>query len=303
MSASTRRAIITGSAIGGTVFFVILLVLFLFCKRSSKLRLNYKKLRVFGNRRRRTMLLDEDDDFDMGDPGMQRYTDNPAGRPSSYPTSLSSSRSHGQVFTVPGAGPGPVPSPHVLGLRASESGSIFREAVWPPPGEGSRFVDPIVAGSSEVDLGRIVRDVMGPNTLTSSTHPMNPILNSSQVTIQPSVAIASGVGMHSRATSSTRLLPSPPFQSPTHSFPEEPPSYDTDDEHREMELGRAQSPDSQVYSMRSAPLRITNAGPESPLSPPNAFANVSGSPNKNWLGRAPKSVQERDEEVVMGEAI
>jgi hypothetical protein len=55
------------------------------------------------------------------------------------------------------------PSPSLYRSRASESGSIFREEeVWPPPAE---FVDPFLSSvrrNQEVDLGRIVDEVMGP---------------------------------------------------------------------------------------------------------------------------------------------
>ena len=50
-------------------------------------------------------------------------------------------------------------APHLMGVRA-ESGSIFREAVWPPPGQPSALVDPLVKASSAVDLSRIVDDVV-----------------------------------------------------------------------------------------------------------------------------------------------
>ena len=126
----------------------------------------------------------------MGPP-MTRYTD--------YPASVTSSHTHSRSAThtnpspVPGrsplsrdfhdASPGPsitgtpmdpyragTPSnlppgaaaPHLMGVRA-ESGSIFREAVWPPPGQPSALVDPLVKASSAVDLSRIVDDVMGPS--------------------------------------------------------------------------------------------------------------------------------------------
>ncbi|KAF8957194.1 hypothetical protein BDZ97DRAFT_1924810 [Flammula alnicola] len=52
------------------------------------------------------------------------------------------------------------PAPSLLKSRTSETGSIFREEVWPPPG----FDDPIAKQSSQVDLSRIVDDVMGPGS-------------------------------------------------------------------------------------------------------------------------------------------
>ncbi|KAF6756237.1 hypothetical protein DFP72DRAFT_295726 [Ephemerocybe angulata] len=53
------------------------------------------------------------------------------------------------------------PTMSILKTRASETGSIFREDVWPPPTD--ELVDPITRGSSRVDLGRVVDDVMGPH--------------------------------------------------------------------------------------------------------------------------------------------
>ncbi|KAF7795306.1 hypothetical protein EIP86_006461 [Pleurotus ostreatoroseus] len=251
------------------------------------------------------MLFDEDDDYDLADPpGMhrlsERYTDDPR-TPSMH--SRASSRTQGvppfPVASIPGSS-----SPHLLGLRASESGSIFREAVWPPPGDQSRLVDPLVAGSNAVDLGRIVGDVMGPNSPN-----MQPGQRASQSSLQPSVAIATGVGSgaHSRQSSATRLLSS---HNPTSS---DPPAYnDADRRDYEAELARAQSPDSVRYTTREGPLRVANAGPDSPSSV--TFNNTPpGTPKvRNWLERSPKTVAKEtddpsrpadDDHVVMGEAL
>jgi hypothetical protein len=46
--------------------------------------------------------------------------------------------------------------------RGSETGSVFREDVWPPPSESSRLMDPL-AQSMSIDLRSIVDDVMGPS--------------------------------------------------------------------------------------------------------------------------------------------
>ncbi|KJA26665.1 hypothetical protein HYPSUDRAFT_198919 [Hypholoma sublateritium FD-334 SS-4] len=56
------------------------------------------------------------------------------------------------------------PTPSLLKSRITDTGSIFREEVWPPPG----FVDPISKNNSQVDLSKIVDDVMG---ASSSRHP------------------------------------------------------------------------------------------------------------------------------------
>ncbi|KAH9023785.1 hypothetical protein EDB85DRAFT_1989833, partial [Lactarius pseudohatsudake] len=57
----------------------------------------------------------------------------------------------------------PVPSspPRLFRPRASESGSIFQESVWPPPSAASQLTDPLTSPSHAVDLGSIVDEVMG----------------------------------------------------------------------------------------------------------------------------------------------
>ena len=44
-----------------------------------------------------------------------------------------------------------------------ETGSAFREDVWPPPNEGTRLMDPFARDPLDMDLSRIVDDVMGPS--------------------------------------------------------------------------------------------------------------------------------------------
>jgi hypothetical protein len=48
---------------------------------------------------------------------------------------------------------------HLMRARGSETGSMFHEGVWPPPGEGATLVDPILRSSSQVDLTGIVDSV------------------------------------------------------------------------------------------------------------------------------------------------
>ncbi|KAJ7177069.1 hypothetical protein C8R46DRAFT_944118, partial [Mycena filopes] len=50
--------------------------------------------------------------------------------------------------------------PFLFPLRTSDSGSAFREEVWPPPRQESVFVDPLLH-APEDDLTRIVTDIMG----------------------------------------------------------------------------------------------------------------------------------------------
>ncbi len=82
-----------------------------------------------------------------------------------HPFSRSQSESsHAQAqarvsFTPPSSSLTP---PRLLRARASESGSIFQESVWPPPSAASQLMDPLTYASQSVDLARIVTDVMGP---------------------------------------------------------------------------------------------------------------------------------------------
>ncbi|KAJ7025836.1 hypothetical protein C8F04DRAFT_911209, partial [Mycena alexandri] len=57
--------------------------------------------------------------------------------------------------------------PFLFPPRTSDSGSAFREEVWPPPRQESIFVDPLLH-ASEDDLARIVTDIMGQPQLTHS---------------------------------------------------------------------------------------------------------------------------------------
>jgi hypothetical protein len=71
-------------------------------------------------------------------------------------------------------------SPSFHRPRTSETGSIFREEVWPPPAE---FVDPFLTSvkrNQEVDLGRIVDDVMGPVMGPRSGHTPSSSFSSGQ---------------------------------------------------------------------------------------------------------------------------
>lgn len=89
--------------------------------------------------------MDPDHDYGSSHYDDTSYRDDP------FSTSISRFRSR-------------TPPPGVmLNARGSQTGSIFQEAVWPPP-TSEKLVDPMVLGSSKVDLGSIVDDVMGPST-------------------------------------------------------------------------------------------------------------------------------------------
>ena len=187
------------------MFVIIVIALVIFLQRSDHIRMNYKKLRVFG-RGRRSLLEDEDEDDWTGAPGIgttTQYRDYPGSvASSSRPFTLhnrGASASAASNPTTPmqefhGLPPQPS-SPYLMGMRAASSGSIFREAVWPPPSEGSRFVDPLVQASSQVDLTRIVPDVMGPSQHARSVAYGTPV-----------VVGAAEAAQHGRTPSAAGLL-------------------------------------------------------------------------------------------------
>lgn len=103
-------------------------------------------------------LLDGED-FDDEDDGvpMRRYRDASGSTNATTPTPRSDTP-HSQA-------------PSLYRARAAETGSIFREEVWPPPGRESELVDPFVNSvnrSREVDLGSIVDTVMGPKAVAAA---------------------------------------------------------------------------------------------------------------------------------------
>lgn len=233
------------------------------------------------------------------------YRDHPASRSPYTPSSIggpptgSVDSHHPPHVGVPSA---PV-SPHIMGLRASESGSIFREAVWPPPGEASRMVDPMLVGSSQVDLTKIVDEVMGPSPTTSERE-LSPRLSS------PPPAHSVGVATHLRGgsggsgasgsqtslayagiSSSVSIPPRDPFKTPpAQPFPAYEPRYRnassqslsgalTPPHHTPSPSSDAAhlSPSSPSTPPRLGALYVTNGVVESPVASP-----------RNWLDRTPK---------------
>lgn len=114
----------------------------MFAYRKRRLR---KDLAAYGQKKEGRGLLDGED-FDDGAQSMAFYRDREAytGPSTSMPRSSS-------------------PTPSLIKSRISETGSIFREEIWPPPG----FIDPISNRSNQVDLSRIVDEVMGPSESNS----------------------------------------------------------------------------------------------------------------------------------------
>ncbi|KAF9652623.1 hypothetical protein BDM02DRAFT_3126366 [Thelephora ganbajun] len=150
MSSSERTAIIAGSVAGGVAFIILVAAIILFYRRHQS-----KKRGFFPSSepKPRTMLLageDLDDEY-----GYSRQTSN---APTPIPSSFR--RVESPVNHLPRSG-STEQSPRLLRPRGSDTGSIFHEGgIWPPPGDSSRLVDPILSGS-HINLSNIVDDVMG----------------------------------------------------------------------------------------------------------------------------------------------
>ncbi|KAI0769944.1 hypothetical protein C8Q74DRAFT_1369190 [Fomes fomentarius] len=337
-NAATKRNIIAGS-VGGAAFIILIGALLLFYRRHQNKKLSFFK----GSQPKpRTRLLDGEDldDYDLGPP--TRYRD--------YPASVVSSHAHSRSVTngtptpisgrsptmrdfqaspgpsilgqpldphraaTPGALPPGAAAPHLLGMRA-ETGSIFREAVWPPP--GAQLVDPIMNASNSVDLSSIVDDVMGPNAGAAAA--------AGASARPPPSAFRTGPGTANESSSS--LVGDDPFASLSMLTISRPGSVTHLRETSEAPLlpraasstpgffearGRdtPEPPGSPMPPPSMGPLFVTNAGPLSPTStispgsPPKTFvvqqalgqttsptqSNPPQGQPRNWLERSPKKL-------------
>jgi len=170
-------------------------------------------------------------------------------------------------------------TPQLLRARGSETGSIFHEGVWPPPGEESRLVDPLTNASSHVDLSRIVDDIMGNNdeaggyihmpTPPSTTPPRSQSPSDFQSILMKQDGLPPPYAAHNRTDSATA--------SHTHSRGASVTS----------ETGLVPASPGAVPSQprRSSPLAQGN---ESTTS--LRFGSVGGSPSTvHWLKRSPRN--------------
>lgn len=211
---SSNRAIIAGSVVGVAAFVVLSLAMAVCYRRHQQ------KKPIFFRRSRpppRNMLLasEDMDDYDLGPP-MSSYRDTPGTGSAPSLASRATSYNAGSLQGAPLVPPAPFAdqgrvsySPHLMGMRTSESGSIFQEAVWPPP--RSALVDPLLASSE--DLSHIVDDVMGPANPSGGDSSPGP--GSGAVRFPGSVATAAQA-THARAPSEDPLMGSE-LESPSHS--------------------------------------------------------------------------------------
>ncbi len=274
------------------------------------MRLNYKKLRVFG-RRRQNLLDDEDDDWlnnDHDGPGSgfrgHGLGGGSIGTPySDYTRPVSAASStrfrgvaggastregnisgHTTPFDVEGmlaespVKPAPSPSPYLLGMRATGSGSIFHEqGVWPPPSEQSRLIDPLLAGSEQVELGNIVDHVMGDPQNQNQPQPSGSAAAAGPSAIpaharQPSAGQSSSRYAHSTMSSygSGSISQYPPTRNTTLSARPNVQTAPSPALREQWEAARAQSPDSVLYDLSGTggTLAVVNADPTTPTEGP-----------------------------------
>ncbi|KZT63956.1 hypothetical protein DAEQUDRAFT_71074 [Daedalea quercina L-15889] len=226
LSPAANKGIIAGSVVGVCALLALAFAMVVFYRRHR-----HKKLDFFKRKQpkpRNMLLAGEDlDDYDMGPP-MANYQDYPgsmvshSASPSVVGQNLPSHNRdvttgslngspmdpHGSYSRVNVSGG--MPSPHLMGMRTSETGSLFQEQVWPPP--RSPFVDPLV---STEDLTRIVDNVMGLREGSGGNpHPSSPLRADSRLrgghestTSLDSAPDLSISERHTRSPSQTTLLP------------------------------------------------------------------------------------------------
>ncbi|KIM37768.1 hypothetical protein M413DRAFT_448282 [Hebeloma cylindrosporum] len=143
-STTNRTAVMAGTTTAVIVFLLIILAAVFAC-RKHRIR---KDLAAYNQRKEGRGLRDgEDFDDEVLPRNMVSYRDREVlGSAASMPRPTS-------------------PTPSLLKSRTAETGSIFREELSSPPG----FIDPISNRSSQVDLSRIVDEVMGPSDSHSSS--------------------------------------------------------------------------------------------------------------------------------------
>ncbi|EEB98998.1 hypothetical protein MPER_01393, partial [Moniliophthora perniciosa FA553] len=181
-----RTAVIAGSTVAGLILLFLLLAgLFIWRRHKNRETTFIENLIKRGREGKgagSVGLLDDEFDDDDNVP-MQRYRDTPrAGHTPSgslstppsinYAMPMSNANvnaSISSVNTISRQVPAS-PAPSLFRTRASDSGSIFHEHI--PGAESVRFVDPLTRGNgSEIDLSKIVDDVMGPGQRIAASRP------------------------------------------------------------------------------------------------------------------------------------
>ena len=234
----------------------------------------------------RTMLLageDLDDDY-----GHSRQTSN---APTPLPPSLR--RTESPVNDLPRSNSTDHQSPRLLRPRASDTGSIFHEdGIWPPPSDGSRLVDPILAGS-HINLSGIIDDVMGNsinqrNNASGSNTAIRPRGGQRSVSgdtfvrsegsvysVDPPVFIPIPGQAHSRGNSESGLVPPEPLYLASPHNPGSPsilpPRYESGFDPSTSSASLTSNPNGTRNWLDRSPRKLTTESPRnsSPFAPGN----------------------------------
>lgn len=258
---------IAGSVAGGLAFTILVVAIVLFYRRHQS-----KKKGFFpaSEPKPRTMLLageDLDDDYSYS-----RQTSN---APTPLPSSI---RRVESPISNRARSTSADQSPRLLRPRASDTGSIFHEGgIWPPPSDGSRLVDPILA-SSNINLSGIIDDVMG-----SSSGQQN-IASGSRAVLRPRGGSGDTMTIHSEGSIYSTDLPT--FAS-----------------NQRQGHSRGASANSDVPLIPPEPLYLatTHNSGSSPSIPsprhefdPSMSSTSLSNPHgtRNWLDRSPRKLSE-----------
>lgn len=237
-----------------------------------------------------------------------RYRDSPT-TAAPTPATPTQTRGIGVVSGVPGHHPNASvttvsaysPTPSLFRARASDSGSIFHEGVWPPPGEESRFVDPFLQQTKVGgDLGSIVDDIMGP----SPTHSRD-VSGTSETGLIGAAASPGRSHVSMGSLNSSSSLYNDPFRSTSipspstsNTSPVTSPSvyYYRPDSQLSLSLSNPdppplpagaaapKKPSPLVQSVVRAPSSTSLGAPP----PPSSFLQSAATSPKNWIERSPK---------------
>lgn len=164
-SSTQHTAVIAGATVGVALFLLITLALVLLSRRhNARLRGFFDGVVAERRKHQSRAQVFSGEDFD--DAPTTAYRDAPL----ATPWDASQDIAMRTATRSPPTSVGDASSlARLLRSHSSDTGSLFREDVWPPPG-GARLVDPFVANASSIDLSSIVDDVMGPTQADAERH-------------------------------------------------------------------------------------------------------------------------------------
>ncbi|KAJ7088127.1 hypothetical protein C8R44DRAFT_861706 [Mycena epipterygia] len=193
--------------------------------------------------------------------------------------------------------------PFLFPSRASDSGSAFREEVWPPPREESVFIDPLLHAPAG-DLSRIITDIMGhpnPNAHSSSLPTFFPLSLSGAASPRSRRNSCSTIYAPTilRSTASSPTLPLSTLSADAYSGSEDDPSWPPTPGVLPG-TGNSGAPPVSYWQRAGAPALAKSAAapgptvlvprPHPPLGVPRPWTGDGSRRVKNWLERTPRRI-------------